>query len=143
MTEASLERRADHAFDLVPRRFLDWLWASNSELTSELRIEEFGDDDQYVIRAEMPGLDPDKDIEVRVRDHSLEVSAERKQETKVEEGKTYRSEFSYGSFFRRIVLPPDADEGDVTATYRDGILEVRMPREAKQAEATKIPVSHG
>jgi HSP20 family protein len=137
--ERSLQRWPEF-FDLVPRRFVDWLGAPTFDFEQELKVEEFVDKDQYVIKAEMPGIDPDKDVDVHVRGHSLEVRAERRQETKTEEDNRYRSEFRYGSFFRRVPLPPDANEHDVTATYKDGILEVRMPVEKKQAEATKIAV---
>jgi HSP20 family protein len=140
MTEERAVQRWPEFFDLVPRRFVDWLAAPGLELERELKVEEFVEKDEYVIRAEMPGIDPDKDVNVHVRNHSLEVRAERKQETKTEEGKGYRTEFRYGSFFRRVPLPPDANEQDVTATYRDGILEVRLPVEKKQAEATKIAI---
>jgi HSP20 family protein len=146
-TEKGLERRRD-LFDwwpeLMPRRLLDWLDATSlTESEHRMRVEEFVDGDELVIRAEMPGIDPDKDVHVHVRNHLLELRAERKQETKHEEKGTRRSEFHYGSFYRVITLPPDASESDVHATYKDGILEVRVPRDRKQAEATKVEVKRG
>jgi HSP20 family protein len=139
--EHAVERRTDW-FDVFPRRFFDWLGGPIVEFEQGLKVEDFVEDHTYVIRAEMPGLDPDKDVQVHVRGHTLEVRAERKHETKTEEKGRYRSEFSYGSFLRRVALPPDVDEHDVKATYRDGILEVRMPVETKHAETTKIPITH-
>ena len=106
-----------------------------------LRVEELTEGDELVVRAEMPGLDPDKDVQVHVRNHVLEIRAERKETTEQKGKDTTRSEFRYGSFFRAIALPPDARDSDVHATYKDGILEVRMPLDGKQAEATKVDVT--
>jgi HSP20 family protein len=138
MTEDRTLQRWPDVFDFWPRRFIDWFGAPDFE--RDMKVEEFVEKDQYVIRAEMPGIDPAKDVTIHVRDHSVELRAERKQETKSEGDKHYRTEFRYGSFFRRLPLPPDANEHDVKATYKDGILEVRMPVEKKQAEATKIAI---
>jgi HSP20 family molecular chaperone IbpA len=87
-----------------------------------IRVEDFVEEDAYVLRAELPGIDPEKDVEVTVEDGVLEIRAERKEEHK--EGG--RSEFRYGSFQRSVTLPPTAKEDDVTATYADGILTVRV-----------------
>jgi HSP20 family protein len=140
MAEERAVQRWPDLFDLVPRRFADWLGAPGFDFERELKVEEFVDNDQYVIKAELPGIDPDKDVDIHVRDHALEVRAERRQESKTEEENRYRTEFRYGSFFRRLPLPPDANEQDVSASYKDGILEVRMPVEKKQAEATRIAI---
>lgn len=124
-----------------PSRLLDWLRGPETSLGERtMRVEEFVDGDQLVIRAEMPGIDPDKDVQVNVSGHVLHIHAERREETKAEEKGTYRSEFHYGSFTRTLALPAEAKEGDVKATYKDGILEVRLPVDRKAAAATKIPV---
>jgi HSP20 family protein len=93
-----------------------------------------------VVRAEMPGIDPEKDVDITVSDHTLQLRAERREEKKTEEKGRYRSEFQYGSFLRRVELPVGATEKDVKASYKDGILEVRIPIDRKQAEAKKIPI---
>jgi HSP20 family protein len=134
--------------DWVDRWFGDWSWPrvwpelrrGFPEGAEMLRVEEFTDKDQLVVRAEMPGIDPEKDVELQVRDQMLRLRAERRQESKVEEKGGYRSEFHYGSFVRSVPLPAGATEKDVKATYKDGILEVRIPVDTKAAEATKIPV---
>ena len=110
---------------------------------SDMKVEEFRDDDTLVVRAEMPGIDPDKDVEITVSDGMLHLSAERRSETKTEDKKGYRSEFRYGSFSRTVRLPAGAGEEDVKATYTDGILEVRIPIDEKSNGARKIPISHG
>jgi len=88
----------------------------------------------------MTGIDPDKDVEIQVSDHTMHLRAERRQESEVEEKGGYRSEFHYGSFTRSVPLPVGATEQDVKASYKDGILEVRIPVDRKAAEAEKIPI---
>lgn len=108
-----------------------------------IRVEEVREDDAVVVRAELPGVDPESDIEITVVDGALEIRAQREQrEEKREEGR-YRSEFRYGSFVRRVPLPAGASDEDVTATYQDGILEVRvpLPEEAKAPTPARIPIT--
>jgi HSP20 family protein len=108
---------------------------------SDMKVEEFRDGDTLVVRAEMPGIDPDEDVEVTVSDNMLHLRAERRSETKTEDTKGYRSEFRYGSFSRSVRLPADAGEDDVKASYHDGILEVRIPVDESSNGAKKIPIS--
>lgn len=115
------------------------LWRSMAD-EDLLRVEEFVDGDTAVVRAELPGVDPDKDIEITVTDHRLRIRGERRQETKTESADGYRSEFRYGSFVRTVALPVGATDKDVKATYADGVLEVRVPIDKATADAKKIPV---
>jgi HSP20 family protein len=102
-----------------------------------MRVEDFVEGNQYVLRAELPGIDPDNDVELTVDNGVLTIKAER-QEEKKEGG---RSEFRYGSFTRSVTLPTGADEDAVAATYDDGILEVRVGiEEAKTPEAKRITI---
>lgn len=121
--------------------FGDWpeRW---SDLMSESRMkaEEYQEGDELVIRVELPGIDPEKDIELTVSDGMLRLKAERRQETEVEDKAGYRSEFSYGSFSRTVPLAPGVGEEDVKASYRDGILEVRLPIDQEEAAVRKIPI---
>jgi HSP20 family protein len=134
--------------DVVGRAFADFLrWpiAPFLGLTQDfpMRLEEFADDGHLVVRAELPGVDPDKDIHVSVADGLLTISGERRSETKTEEKGRHFSEMQYGSFARTIPLPDGASEQDVTASYRDGILEVRLALTAKApAKAAAIPIKH-
>ena len=100
------------------------------------RVEEAVQDDGYLIRAELPGLDPGKDIEVTVDGRILTIRAERRQQ----DSGLYRSEFRYGSFSRSVRLPAKVDASDVTARYDNGILEVSVPvREAKPG-GIQVPI---
>ncbi|MGZ4683666.1 MAG: Hsp20/alpha crystallin family protein [Acidimicrobiales bacterium] len=108
-----------------------------------MKIEELDEDGSHLVRAEMPGIDPDKDVDIEVDHGVLTIRAERREETKTEVESGYRSEFRYGSFARSVRLPAGATEQDVRATYHDGILEIRFPIDEKEAAARKIPVSRG
>lgn len=102
-----------------------------------MRLEDEMKSGRYEVRAEIPGVDPAKDIDITVRDGQLTIKAERS-EKKEFEG---RSEFSYGSFVRTVSLPAGADEDDVKATYDKGILTVSTAvREAKPAEK-HVPIA--
>jgi HSP20 family protein len=106
-----------------------------------LKVEEFEADGKMVFRAEMPGLDPDEDVEITVMDGRLHVRAERRSETMTDDKKGYRSEFRYGMFERTLKLPPGATEQDITATYTDGILEVIVPIDTTDVEAKRIAIT--
>jgi HSP20 family protein len=123
------------------RRFLDWpdVWGGLAD-EADIKVEEFTEDGQLVVRAEMPGIDPDKDVEITITDHTLHLRAERRSQTETKDKKGYRSEFRYGSFSRSMPLPSAATEDDVKAVYTDGILEVRIPIDSAEAAAKKIPV---
>mgnify|MGYP003525780634 CR=1 FL=1 len=117
-------------------------WPTLAEVTGDLdvRVEEYQDDGHLVVRAEMPGIDPDKDVEITLTDQVLRIRAERRREEKVETKSGYRSEFHYGSFARSLRLPIGATDKDVQATYEDGILEVRIPIDEHQADEHRISV---
>jgi HSP20 family protein len=106
-----------------------------------LRVEEEITDGTLVIRAEMPGIDPDKDVAITVSDGQLHLKAERRRETKEEAAGRFRTEFRYGSYSRTLPLPKGVSEKDVTASYKDGILEVRVP--CGVAERTQVKVARG
>jgi HSP20 family protein len=125
-----------------------WAWPNFPQMRrffeeDDMRVEEFVDDDKLVVRAELPGIDPERDVEINVRDHSLRIRAERHQEHREDEGGRYHSEFHYGTFTRIVPLSSSVSETDVKASYRDGILEVRVPIDEKDATAKKIPIERG
>jgi HSP20 family protein len=120
---------------------LDWPPKGSYFDAKPMRVEEIEDDDALVIRAELPGIDYRKDLDVRVRGHVLEIRAERPASTLENDAGARRSEFQYGRFWRVVSLPRAARESEVTASYGDGILEVRVPLdEVRQAEGTRIAV---
>jgi HSP20 family protein len=109
-------------------------------LGQPIRVEEYLEGDHYMIRAELAGVDPEKDVEVMVGSGYLTIRAERSDKI---EGK-HRSEFRYGSFSRTLTLPANADENAITANYRDGILTISVGLKIEQkASAKKIEVAKG
>lgn len=121
------------------RRFLE------GDLTMPtLRVEQFLDGNTLVVRAEVPGIDPEKDVDVSVADGVLHIKAEREEKSEQKTKSGYRSEFRYGSFSRNVSLPPGAREEDVTASYKDGVLEVRAPapEQAPPSGKRKIQIDH-
>ena len=101
-----------------------------------VRCEECTSDDKYVLRAELPGIDPESDVEVTITNGVLTMHGERKEEER--EGS--RTEFRYGSFTRSLTLPAGADEDDVTAVYDKGILEVTVGLKEPAETAKRIAV---
>jgi HSP20 family molecular chaperone IbpA len=126
---------------LMPRLFgdvTDWFESEFPLRTGHMiRIEDFLTDHEYVVRAELPGLDPEKGIQVTLNQGVLTVSAERREE---EQTRT-RSEFRYGMFHRSVRLPANADTEKITARYTNGVLEVRVPLTAPEQTGRQIPVA--
>ncbi|MCI2417981.1 Hsp20/alpha crystallin family protein [Saccharopolyspora sp. K220] len=101
-----------------------------------MRVETFTDKNDFVIRSELPGVDPDKDIHISVEGNQLKINAERKHEERTDR----HSEFFYGSFSRTMLLPASCNTEDIKAEYEAGILTIRVPR--REAEISKeIPVA--
>jgi HSP20 family protein len=138
-TPAKRERPAlTDLFDWLESGFPGWPLRRVMTGVQPMRIEEFTEDGHYVVRAELPGVDPEKDVEVTVHNGLLTIKAERREEQR--EGQ--HTEFRYGTLTRTMTLPAEADENDVSATYADGILEVRVSLSATPTERTKrIPVT--
>lgn len=123
---------------------LDWLespWPAVLPFGSgqTFRIEDYTEDGKYMIRAELPDLDPEKDIEVTVQPRMLTIHAEHHEETKQDR----HSEFRYGSLTRTVTLPESAEPEKITASYDKGILKVivPVPEEAKTA-GRRVTVEH-
>ena len=103
-------------------------------------VDEFHQNGYLVVKAEIPGIDPEKDVELTVSDGMLHMCVERRQEDDVEDESYVRHEMHYGSFERNLPLPEGVSETDVEATYTNGILEIRIP-EGHPAEVKKIAIS--
>ena len=101
-----------------------------------IRVEDEMKDGNYEVRAEIPGVDPVKDVDITVRDGVLTIKAERT-EKKESNG---RSEFSYGSFMRSVTLPAGADQDAIKASYDKGILTVSVPVTETQTAEKHVAV---
>ncbi len=140
---------APRRHDFLDRFFDDWpetfrrpllLWPDRP--LDPMRVEEFAEEGTLVVRAELAGLDPDKDIELSVEGDILHIRAERHEEEKTEGRDYVRREQRYGLFQRDIPLPKGISETAIKASYKQGILEVRAPMAKGDLEAVKkIPVA--
>ena len=103
-----------------------------------MRMEEYVANGRYAVRAELPGVDPAKDMEVSVAKGILTIRAERHEDMQGQ----HRSEFRYGTFSRHLPLPVTADANDIKATYHWGILQVSIGLHDTDEEAAgrRIPV---
>ena len=131
--------------DVFTSRFFDRLWPFEDWRSEEeqFKVEEFMDNDALVVRADLPGVDPDHDIEITVQDGTLRIQGQRREERKTEEKDVRRSEVRYGSFTRTLPLPSGTSENDIKATYKDGVLEVRLPIDQTKAAASRIRIDRG
>jgi HSP20 family protein len=110
----------------------------------DIKVEEYVEGDQLVIRAELPGVDPDRDIDVAVDNGVLTISAERRESSREKFGdRGFHSEFRYGSFVRQVRLPAGTSPEVVSATYKDGVLEIRMPKPSTEAASRRIQIQRG
>jgi len=138
-----VRRRAPAIFRVMFPGLPDWPQSPRAALRAlssaqTFRVEEVMRDGHYLIRAELPGLDPDKDIEVTVDGKTLTIYAERWQQDE----EPQRTEFRYGPFTRSVRLPARVDAQDITARYRNGILEVSVPMPEVQREGSQIPIEN-
>jgi HSP20 family protein len=100
------------------------------------RAEDYVEGGKYIVRMELPGVDPDKDVDITISGDTLQMTAHRELEQK----KGKHTEFRYGSFTRAIPLPHGVTAKDINASYEKGILTVSMPLPEASKAAQRIPV---
>ena len=103
------------------------------------QIEMFERDNQLVIRADLPGLKKD-DVQIELRDDSVVIQGERQEERQEEREGFYSTERMYGRFYREIPLPEGADTNQATATFRDGVLEIAIPRAGGETRGRQLEI---
>jgi HSP20 family protein len=135
----SLHREMNRLFDEVFRGFDDSrLWGGRGAWPS-VDVEET--EKEYRVTAELPGLE-ERDVEVLLQDGLLTVRGEKKLETDARD-RSYSERF-YGRFERQITLDRDVNDGAVNATFKNGVLTVTVPKNARAGERTKrIPINVG
>lgn len=139
------ERDMDRLFeDFLDRRWRPlrsghWWPAKAIDLAAPV-VDLFEEKDEIVAKIELPGVGKD-DIEVNVRENSLTIKGEKKRKEEVKEENYYRSERSYGAFVRTVELPQEIQVDKARASFKEGLLEVRMPKsEAAKRKEIKIKV---
>lgn len=117
------------------RRFLQ------GEFDPSLRIEQYQEGDTLVVRVDLPGIDPETDVDISVADDNLYIQARREEDAERMDKKGYRSEVRYGERSRSIPLPRGVSQDGIIATYEDGVLEIRIRvPEQPETQTTKIRV---
>ena len=132
-----------HEFRDMLRDMWDTRWPVNMLRPSwtsgrEPALDMFERGGKVIVKAEMPGVDL-KDVDVTIANGELRISGERKEEHEVKEENYYCSERTYGRIYRTVALPEGCDPESVTATMKDGVLEIVVPRK-EQAASKKIEV---
>jgi HSP20 family protein len=103
-------------------------------------VDVFQRGNDLVVHAELPGIKREE-VNVEVNEGRLTLSGQREQRSDVDRGDTYRSERTFGSFYRAIPLPDDADTDHAQARFQDGVLEVTIPIPRRaQPKARKLDV---
>jgi HSP20 family protein len=98
-------------------------------------------DNELVLRADLPGLTKD-DVKIELSNEGITLEGERKSESKEDGEGYYRSERSYGKFYRRIPLPEGVEVDDATASFNNGVLEITMPApKREQRKPRKLEIS--
>jgi HSP20 family protein len=103
-------------------------------------VDIYENKDSIIVKADLPGIQKDK-IKVEVKDNVLTIHGERKEEKEINEKNVYRVERQYGEFYRSFALPAKVDASKITAKYKDGILEVTLPKpEETKGKEIKVEV---
>ncbi len=122
-----------------PLRSGHWWPAKAADLVAPV-IDLFEEKDEIVAKIELPGVGK-QDIEVNVRENFLTIKGENKRKEEIKEENYYRSERSYGAFLRTVELPQEIQVDRACASFKEGLLEVRMPKsEAAKRKEIKIKV---
>lgn len=130
-------RRMDSLFDDF---FGDLFDGSQTDLARgwNPKVDIFEEDDQFVVKAELPGVQKDK-IAIDINGRVLTVKGERASENEVKEKNYYRRECAYGTFQRSFTLPNETDSEQIKAEYKDGVLRVSIPKpEARQPKKITV-----
>lgn len=101
-------------------------------------LDLYEEKDSVVVKAELPGMKKE-DVEVNLAGENLTIKGEKKEDKEVKEDDYYRRERSYGSFLRTVALPCEVKSDEIKASFKDGVLEIRMPK-TEEAKKKSIAV---
>jgi HSP20 family protein len=131
----SFRKEMDRLFD----RFLEPTWPDMPALGDwEPKIDVSETKEAVVVKAEIPGVEQ-KDIALSLQEGVLTIKGEKEEEKEENDKRYHRVERSYGAFARALRLPAAVDASKVTATFKDGVLTVTLPKTAEATGAT-IPI---
>ena len=139
-------RRALSPFEEMDRMFEDffprgwmrpfrWEWPSLGEMAKPFegkmpKVDVIDRDDEVVVKAELPGVEK-KDLDVSVTETSVTIKGTTSHEEKEEKGDYYRCEISRGAYARTVALPSYVDADKAKASFKDGVLELKLPKVKK------------
>lgn len=104
------------------------------------RVDVYETAEDVVVQCEIPGLEKQDDVSITVDDNQLTIAGVIKRQTEMTDDRNlYRQERFYGRFSRTLTLPAPVQEENVRATYKNGILEIRLPK-AKSDRGRRIPI---
>jgi len=133
-----------HLFERMQSDFEEMArtWSEEPEVvSSSVRVDLENKDDEFVLTAELPGFEKD-DIDVRVTDRTLRLEAEHAEETEEEEeGEYVKRERHRASVARSISLPERVDADEISATFNNGVLTVRLPKSEPMTQGKQIEIS--
>lgn len=133
------ERFEKHFEQMLPKllqRPFDWRWPGVAVVTPKVDIIDH--DKEIIVRAEIPGVKKD-DLDVTISDHSVSIKAKTHMEEKEEKKNYFRQEISQGEIYRSMVLPCQVDETKASASFKDGIFELTVPK-LENAHQKKVEI---
>lgn len=144
-------KRALSPFEEMDRMFEDyfsrgwmrpfrWEWPSLGEMAKPFagkmpKVDVIERDDEVVVKAELPGVEK-KDLDVSVTENSVTIKGTTSHEAKEEKGDYYRCEISRGAYARTVALPSYVDADKAKASFKDGVLELKLPKVEKSKRRT-------
>jgi HSP20 family protein len=137
--QREMSRMFDDFFRGVPTRFT----GAEAPFGTMPRVDVSETDNEYEVKAELPGLE-DKDINLQLANNVLSIRGEKKAEREEKDKNYFLSERSFGSFQRSIPFPTEVEEDQVQASFKRGVLTVRLPKtERAKSQAKRIEVKSG
>ena len=139
-----MERMFESGFPSRWMRPHRWGWPKWAELPAPFEgktpsVDVIDRDGEVVVKAELPGVDK-KDLDISVTNNTVTIKGKTSHEEKEEKGDYYRCEISRGEYARTLSLPAEVDESKAKASFKDGILELTLPKKEK-SKRRKIEVS--
>ena len=134
-----LQDRIDRLFEVGLVRLRPWTSEAIEDAAWSPAVDIVETENDIVLRADLPGVDP-KDVDIQVENGTLTLKGERKFESDVKEDDYRRVERVYGSFLRSFALPSTVDAEKVEAEYRNGVLELKLPKRP-EAKPKQIKVA--
>jgi HSP20 family protein len=115
-------------------------WPSRAVTLQMPAVDVYEEKDDVIVKAEVPGLSKE-DLDVTLTESTVTIKGEKKKEEEIKEKNYYRNERSCGSFARSIELPAEVKTDHAKASFKDGILEIRLPKtEEAKKKTTKVKI---